>query len=109
MYVRWKKKNRKRRYNESIPKVTLCAVIVRSQRINGKSKQKVVKYLGSIREEQVKYSYSRDIFWRNVRQKLYELDINTKDREVIIRKLREVVPEDKHTKLYFSPQKFTGE
>ena len=69
MFLRWKKKNRRRKlWESSVDKLTLSAVIVKSLREDGKIRQKVVKYLGSIREEQISNPHRRRSFWRKVNQ-----------------------------------------
>ena len=52
MYVRWKRrKGTKTLRFEYEPRDTWSAVLVENKRVNGKPCQRVVKYLGSIREE----------------------------------------------------------
>ena len=60
MYVKWKKNMRKINNFKEVSNVTLCAVVVESQRHNGKVKQKFVKYLGSIGEDKIHSENCRD-------------------------------------------------
>ena len=66
MYVIWKKNMRKIKNFKEVSNVTLCAVVVESQRHNGNVKQKFVKYLGSIREDKIDSEKCTNLFWRKV-------------------------------------------
>jgi hypothetical protein len=92
MYIRWKRKYRKRRCYESIIRSTLSAVLVKSVREYGKVKQNFILHLGSIREERIESSIHRSIFWRKVTQRLNKLDLGKEDISSIILKLQQVVP-----------------
>jgi hypothetical protein len=92
MYLRWKKKFRIRRHLDEQNKITLCAVLVESQREDGKIKQTVIKYLGSIRHEHIQFSSRRHRFWRMVMQNLSPLQIPEKNMHTILSKLQDVVP-----------------
>jgi hypothetical protein len=92
MYIRWKKKYRKRRRHEGSTRFTLSAVLVKSVREYGNVKQKFIFHLGSIREERIENSNHRSIFWRKARQNLNSLDLNKEGMSSIILSLQQVVP-----------------
>jgi len=92
MYIRWKKKYRKRRRHESSTRSTLSAVLVESVREHGKVKQKFILHLGSIREERIGSSIHRSIFWRRVTQRLSEVDLSKEGIFSINLSLQKVVP-----------------
>ncbi len=61
MFVRWKRRERGKA--ASAGKYLLTAALVRSERRDGKPRQKVVAYLGSIREEWTGEVWPRKQFW----------------------------------------------
>jgi hypothetical protein len=92
MFVRWKKKYRKKKIFEEENKLTLCAVLVQNTRTGSKIDQKVIKYLSSVRVENLKHSHSRKIFWWKVNQKLDLLNPSEDDLASIKLSLQQVVP-----------------
>ena len=92
MYIRWKKKYRKKRWHDNTSRYTLSAVLVESMREYGKVKQKFILHLASIRGERIEISIHRSIFWRKVSQKLKNLDLSKEDISPIIVSLQKVVP-----------------
>jgi signal recognition particle GTPase len=86
MFVRWKRKVLKNQ-----KETTLCAVLCQAYRENGKPKQKVIKYLASIRETSID-EITRNQFWHEVNEKLKGMDIGPEEMEKIIAKLSTVVP-----------------
>src|SRR5687768_11322284 len=96
MFVKWKRRpvgaNRSyggSPYNEQ----HLIAVLVRSERVDGKPRQKLVKYLGTIRDSYIEpgsitneYVRARAInakewFWRRVSSVLAETEMTPSERE----------------------------
>ena len=105
MYVRWKKNIRKTTKSKKNTNVTYYAVIVKSLRQNRRIKQKFIKYLGSIREDNLDSERCRNLFWKNVSEKLGTLELSKKDKASITNKLRQVVPMSNHGNS-ISPKKF---
>ena len=100
MYIRWKRKHRKA-HDGVVGNITFCAFLVQSHRDGGKVKQKVIKYLGSIRREQINYPHYRYLFLHRVNQKLLALKIPESSLHSILARVREVVPEPEDT-IHFS-------
>jgi len=99
MYVRWKRYARKgeKRYERGVGFVaegrTLWTVVlVESQRIGGKPRQRVVRYLGAMSDHQLCYPARRLDFWRSVERHLDDLGITGDDRGRIEARLAGVVP-----------------
>jgi hypothetical protein len=98
MFLRWKKRKlpeSKRWFNRKHrPGVLLTAVLVESVRIDGKSRQKTVKYLGSIQQwriEQAAFFVLRD-FWQKVSSELDTVTLTKKTRREIENQITAVVP-----------------
>lgn len=93
MFARWKKRRLKRREaNDSIEGAVRSAVLVRAIRINGKPRQKIVQYLGSIRDSQIEESRCRVRFWFEVERKLKGLEIADELYNKVLITLSMVVP-----------------
>ncbi len=73
---------------------SLRAELVKSYRdkITSLPRNKVVCYLGSIRESNLKFSLARDYFWWQVNIKLYRLSLSATERKKIIENISERVP-----------------
>jgi hypothetical protein len=104
MFVRWKRKRRKddrRGWGKDqivTPQWLLSAVLVESVRINGKPRQRTIRYLGSIREQYLDLSEGastarRFHFWRGVEWSLDQLELSDLDRVRIIAAIEERVPQ----------------
>jgi hypothetical protein len=97
MFVRWKK--RKRSYYDHTEHRRrddqhLSAVLVECVRIDGKPRQQIVAYIGSIRRRVIEQGLELDyeLFWERVAAKLDRLDLSRAERRVIEAKLEEIVP-----------------
>ena len=90
MFVRWKQRERTRRGHKT-GKFVLSAVLVRSERREVKPRQKVVGYLGSIREEAVGFHYHRVGFWGGADRCLDSLGLDGDTRERVEAALATVV------------------
>ena len=105
MFVRWKRRvsrplwHAQRNDQDHIR----YAVVVRSERVDGKPRQRIVKYLGGIRESYVvpaitdrltrrKALYARQRFWRSVPTALASLDLPGHERDAIEAKIDARVP-----------------
>ena len=81
MFVRWQRRGRVRTGKAS---PLMSAVLVDSRRVGGKPRQKVVAYLGGIRETRINVSerYHRE-FWQSVDDRLDALQLDPDIRERI--------------------------
>jgi len=78
---------------EPMPEYCLDAVLVESQRIDGRPRQRFVAHLGTIREQDVTDPRQRVQFWRGVNIRLDEIGITDGDRDRIAATLaNRVVP-----------------
>lgn len=109
MFVRWKRKRRKdsshwerpdpdtRAVRVYTPEFLLSAVVVESVRIDGKPRQRTIKYLGSIREckldpDNKSGIFHHGYFWRSVDANLAELELPESERVRIVAILEDTVP-----------------
>ena len=93
MYVRWKRRKLTRRLRDgSKPGYSLYAVLVKSERINGRPRQRVVKHLGSFREKEILSVIVRDYFWRRIEAKLSKLDLDPDTRSRVEARLSQTIP-----------------
>lgn len=96
MFVRWKRKKLAKRRAADFPLDYLkYAQLVQTNWETGKPRQKVVKYLGSIRESHLFSAIHQKRFWQSVQDNLNQLQLDYNEKEGIIDKLFEVVPMDK--------------
>jgi hypothetical protein len=87
MFARWKKSRSVGRKG-----CLLYAVIVKSVRTKGKSRQVTVAYLASIRENDLKLPHMRVKFWKKAREKIKPLNLDQTTIEQIGLKLKDIVP-----------------
>jgi len=93
MFVRWKKRqlsSDSSHIDES--NLSLYAVLVENHRIEGKTRQKVVKYLGYINESHLNDPSNQERFWQQVTSNLNGLQLAPEEYGKIATKLSEVVP-----------------
>jgi hypothetical protein len=89
MYVRWKRYDLRGFYRGT----TLhSAVLVRSERVDGRVRQRHVAYLGSVRSDRLKYVGRRESFWRDVTAKLDTFALSPAERDRVTQRLAAVVP-----------------
>src|SRR5689334_17000458 len=106
MYVRWKRHVRQNRGRAGKdchyePKrreyECLCAVLVQSRRIDGKPRQKVVRYLAGVQRADLESESGRVgaslRFWRRVRERLVGLELTPEELAAVEAGLARVVPE----------------
>jgi hypothetical protein len=92
MYIRG---NRKRRLKEGWREKEgdyIYAALVETHRINGKPRQKVIKYLGGIGEDALLHVYLRKCFWDTVEKNLSALELTTEKKNKIVASLEKTVP-----------------
>ena len=87
MFVRWKRRPVGGVTRHSRPETLISAVLVKSERTSGgQVRQRIMRYLGSIREERIKYPSQRGFFWEKATAALGGLE--PADRRRIERELR---------------------
>ncbi len=92
MYIRWKRKKRTKEIAWMIKEGDyIYAVLVEARRIDGKPRQKTVKYLGGIREKNQDI-YGQMTFWDKAEKELASLNLDPAARNKIIVSLEKVVP-----------------
>jgi hypothetical protein len=90
MFVRW---NRRERKGRGKPKAdALYAVLVESTRVNGKPRQKTIKYLGWLPLDLGSASREVTHFWITVDRAIEELKLPGTEREKILASLAKVAP-----------------
>jgi hypothetical protein len=68
------------------------AVLVCSERVNGKPRQRIVCYLGHIKEKSLDSKARQLYFWEGIDRHLDALSLSPAERQRIEEQLREVVP-----------------
>ncbi len=88
MFVRWKR--RKTRRGDEL----LSAVLVESVRVEGKPRQRIVKYLASIHQSYAQRQWWRPCkeFWEKATAELDSLELTKRERREIESRMRQVVP-----------------
>lgn len=95
MFVRWKRTKRLKRRGITVKetgRVALVAMLVRSERREGKPRQTVVAYLGSIGTDRLGDAYPRRWFWEKCDARLAVLALEPADRARIELAINAVIP-----------------
>ena len=95
MFVRWQRRRLKRyRHGYEAGEEVLSAVVVESRRMDGKPRQKMIRYLGTVRESDITRPrpMSLDRFWTRVDVALDELGIRGAARLVMETTIAATVP-----------------
>lgn len=93
MFVRWKKRQRKRKWWDLEEKYSLYAYLIESYRDeSGQPRQRYLTYLGSIRADQELTSWIVAVFWKTANTRLDKLELSGDQRIKIESKLEEIVP-----------------
>lgn len=101
MFVRWKKRasrgNSKYYDWQKVRDVTLSAYLVKSERISGKPRQKVIAFLQSVHQHDLDREgwinrLTRNYFWYHVENKLRKLDLTDAQKVSIRETLQKTVP-----------------
>lgn len=93
IYVRWKRRRLKRLDAEGREGgYVRYAVVVRAMRVGGEPRQKVMCYLGHIRESHIAKVGFQVCFWASVRHKLKGLNLDSETHDKIIIKLSTDIP-----------------
>ena len=93
MFIRWKK--RKKLVSEGGPKEetnVLYPIVCKSERINGKPRQKFVAHLGHIAEFYFNFDGEVCDFWEDVRTHLSILKVDKQTRDKLIGQIAKKVP-----------------
>lgn len=92
MYIRWNRKKRIKKIEWVMKEGDyIYAVLVENIRIDGKPRQKTIKYLSGIGENNPSV-YSRMMFWEKAEKNLASLNLAPDVQEKILASLRERVP-----------------
>ena len=95
MFVRWKRRNTNPKRTRGWPGLaehSLYAVLVRSDRVDGKPRQRVVRYLAHIGEQYTGATAHQQYFWERVDAQLDDLGLDDAIRQSVTSSLIEVVP-----------------
>ena len=92
MFVRWKKRKLKSHWHPRQGNVVLSAQLVECKRVDGKPRQNVIKYLGSIWGHVCDAEGRQSSFWRTADRALDELALDAGARRKIEGRLLETVP-----------------
>ena len=92
MYVRWNKRKRFKIGWRKKEGHYLSAVLVESRRIDGTPRQKIIKCLGSIGEENLHRVFWRQGFWVTTEKNLAALGLSDENQQKIIASIEKVVP-----------------
>jgi hypothetical protein len=92
VFVRWKRRPLRRRETSSPAQQALSAVLVETDRVDGRPRQRVVRYLATVKAGQLGYPLSVERFWRAVDARLADLPLADDQRLVIERKIGGTVP-----------------
>ena len=87
MYIRWKRSALRRSAD-----VTLKAFLVHSVRVEGRPQQRILGYLGAIREHYQQAPAHRQRFWHQVAQRLPALGVDPPTQATLEACLARVVP-----------------
>ena len=91
MYVRWKKRAMTS-YRRRNGQTALTAVLVESQRVDGKPRQRTISYLGTITQELVINPFRQTSFWASAERRLAQQGLDDATRARLEASLLRVVP-----------------
>lgn len=92
MYIRWNRRKRKKTGWRARAGDYMTAVLVKSVRVDGNPRQKVIKTLGSIGENDLNKVFRRRSFWETSERNLSKLTLSDEMLDKIISSLKKVVP-----------------
>jgi hypothetical protein len=98
MFVRWKIRTL-RKPHWAQPDQAFYAVLAESRRVNGRPRQKIVKYLSSIREQEMRSPIYATKFWRQVESALASLVLDPATRQKVETALSRRVARPTHAEL----------
>lgn len=115
MYIRWKKQKRSTKVhgvyflasgNNTHPQgiekeaYLLSAYLVENVRVDGKPKQKILSYLGSINDAKITNPSANENFWESVDTHLRALSLKPDQKKDIKQKLQSRIPKIPPSELY---------
>jgi hypothetical protein len=113
MYVRWKKQKRQKKehgyyfipnsyHPQHMEKEAslLIAYLAENVRIDGKPKQKIISYLGSINDAKITNLSANEKFWQSVTSHLRTLPLDKDQRKNIEHMLQERIPKVSDREMY---------
>jgi hypothetical protein len=89
MFVRWKRRERRR--DKHLCPFVRYAVLVKSERVDGKPRQRIVRYLAHIGESYLDATAHQQYFWDRVNPQLDDLDVDSTTRQSLEAALLAVV------------------
>ncbi len=92
MFMRWKRRRLMQYDVDGRPQYSLYAVLVENQRVEGRSMQRVVKYLGYIAEIAIHHDEERERFWGRIAASLNDMALDPERRRMIEEKIAVMVP-----------------
>jgi hypothetical protein len=93
VFVRWKRRILRRRRDWFPPgEQALSAALVETRRVDGKPRQRIVRYLATIKGGQLVYPPSTDRFWQDVDRTLADMDLDDEQRQTIGARIATTVP-----------------
>lgn len=90
MFVRWKRRERSA-HKHPTDEYVLTAYLVKSERVNGKPRQRIVTYLGAIRENHRDTYWHQVDFWKAARRNILRLNLDDATRNRIVDRLAATV------------------
>jgi len=91
MFIRWERRLLARPTPIAPENYSLYAQVVESRRINGKPRQKILKYIGSIKEDCVTNAKDQKNFWEQANKQLDDLKLEPEQRQRLVESLRKKV------------------
>src|SRR4051794_35317314 len=91
MYVRWKKRMRSRRHRPTGEHM-LTAILVESRRVDGKPRQHILAYLGTISERYTAAYYHQLDFWTSANLHIDSLNLDSETVTRLRSTLERIVP-----------------
>lgn len=93
MFVRWKRQLLRKsvKWEGMAPDYGLYAVLIESFMKEGKPRQRFIKHLGSISENDMKKPLLRQQFWKQVEEALEDLELLPEERSKIRARLSEKI------------------
>jgi len=92
MFMRWKRRRLVQHDGNGLPQYSLYAVLVENQRVEGRTMQRVVKYLGYIAEIAIHHDEERERFWERIAEALNDMALEPERRRIIEEKIAVLVP-----------------
>lgn len=99
MFARWKKQTLKSKSHGRHKALSYYAIIVESCTKNGKPSQRLVTYVGGIREKEIQSPFCRKEFWERAEEAISKIKPAPDVRAKIESKFLELVPKPSRKEL----------